>query len=174
MKFIGFIRQSDVSFSELNLFVGQLTPKQKADPAVRHALGVQRALAMGNYHSLFDLYLTSPNMGAYIMDHFIDRERVKALMIITKAYVSCCNGACLSSDCFLVRYKTISLVCIQNELAFDSADLARTFLVEHSAAFFINAHSPDEQKTLDCKSAMPHLAQVLEEKYRKVMIKGAI
>ncbi|KIK07765.1 hypothetical protein K443DRAFT_673031 [Laccaria amethystina LaAM-08-1] len=142
--------------SELNLFVGQLTPKQKADPAVRHALGVQRALAMGNYHSLFDLYLTSPNMGAYIMDHFIDRERVKALMIITKAY------------------KTISLTFIQNELAFDSADLARTFLVEHSVAFFVNAHSPDEQKTLDCKSAMPHLAQVLEEKYRKVMIKGAI
>ena len=94
VKFIGFIGRSDVLFSELNLFVGQLTPKQKADPAVRHALGVQRALAMGNYHSLFDLYLTSPNMGAYIMDHFIDRERVKALMIITKAYVSCCNGVC--------------------------------------------------------------------------------
>lgn len=70
---------------ELNIFVGQLTPKQKADPAVRHALSVQRALAMGNYHSLFELYMTAPNMGAYIMDHFIDRERVKALMVITKA-----------------------------------------------------------------------------------------
>ena len=40
---------------------------------------------MGNYHALFDLYLNAPNMGAYIMDHFIDRERVKALMVMTKA-----------------------------------------------------------------------------------------
>lgn len=73
--------------AELNLFVGQLTPRQKADSAVCHALAVQRAQAMGNYHSLFDLYLTAPNMGAYIMDHFIDRERIRALMVVTKACV---------------------------------------------------------------------------------------
>jgi hypothetical protein len=70
---------------ELNLFVGQLTPRQKADPAVRHALNVQRAMSIGNYHAFFQLYDKAPNMGAYIMDHFIDRERVKALMIMTKA-----------------------------------------------------------------------------------------
>ena len=74
--------------ADLNLYVGQLTPKQRSDPAVQHALAVQRALAMGNYHSLFDLYLNAPNMGAYIMDHFIDRERVRALLVMTKAYVS--------------------------------------------------------------------------------------
>jgi hypothetical protein len=72
-------------FVELNLFVGELTPRQKANSAVRHALDVQRALSMGNYHALFGLYLDAPNMGAYIMDHFIDRERVKALLVITKA-----------------------------------------------------------------------------------------
>ena len=70
---------------DLNLYVGQLTDKQKADPAVRHALDVQRALAMGNYHRLFDLYLNAPNMGAYIMDHFIDRERIRALIVMSKA-----------------------------------------------------------------------------------------
>src|SRR5271170_6321703 len=47
--------------AELNLFVGQLTPRQKADPAVRHALDVQRALSMGNYHALFGMYLNAPN-----------------------------------------------------------------------------------------------------------------
>lgn len=72
---------------ELNLFVGQLTPRQKVDAAVQHALSVSRALSMGNYHSLFHLYEDAPNMGAYIMDHFINRERVKALLVITKAYV---------------------------------------------------------------------------------------
>ena len=71
--------------TDLNLYVGQLTQQQKSDQAVRHALAVQRAVAMGNYHTLFDLYLSAPNMGAYIMDHFIDRERVRALMVMTKA-----------------------------------------------------------------------------------------
>lgn len=70
---------------ELNLYVGQLTPRQKADLAVKHAFDVQRSLSMGNYHALFLLYTNAPNMGAYIMDHFIPRERVKALMVIVKA-----------------------------------------------------------------------------------------
>jgi hypothetical protein len=40
---------------------------------------------MGNYHALFEMYLNAPNMGAYIMDYFIDRERTMALMTMTKA-----------------------------------------------------------------------------------------
>ncbi|KAJ7089661.1 SAC3/GANP/Nin1/mts3/eIF-3 p25 family-domain-containing protein [Mycena belliarum] len=142
--------------TELNIYVGQLTPKQKADPAVQHALNVHRALAMGNYHALFGLYTSVPNMGAYIMDHFVPRERAKALMTMTKAY------------------KTIPLSFIHQELAFESPQEARIFLAEHSAACFTNASSPDGQKTLDCKPAGPQLAQAFEAKYRKVLIKGAI
>jgi SAC3 family protein LENG8/THP3 len=55
---------------------------------VKHALAVQRALAIGNYHAFFDLYLNAPNMGAYIMDHFVDRERLRALLVMTKACVT--------------------------------------------------------------------------------------
>lgn len=73
------------SFLELNLFVGQLTPQQKDNGAVRHALAVQRALAMGNYHKLCQLYIDAPSMGPYIMDHFIDRERVKGLLVMARA-----------------------------------------------------------------------------------------
>ncbi|KAJ7918747.1 SAC3/GANP/Nin1/mts3/eIF-3 p25 family-domain-containing protein [Mycena leptocephala] len=142
--------------SELNIYVGQLTPKQKADSAVQHALSVQRALAMGNYHALFGLYSSSPNMGAYIMDHFVARERAKALMVITKAY------------------KSIPLSFIHQELAFESLEQAREFLAEHSAAYFTNPGSPDDQKTLDCKPAGTELNQAFENKYRKVLIKGAI
>ncbi|KAI0658008.1 SAC3/GANP/Nin1/mts3/eIF-3 p25 family-domain-containing protein [Cubamyces menziesii] len=142
--------------SDLNLYVGQLTEKQKADPAVRHALAVQRAIAMGNYHALFDLYMNAPNMGAYIMDHFIDRERIRALMVMTKAY------------------RTLQLTFIQNELAFDTPAAAREFLVEHRAGFFTNPNAPDADAVLDCKPAGPQLAAVYEEKYRRVQIKGAV
>ncbi|KAF7797191.1 hypothetical protein EIP86_008383 [Pleurotus ostreatoroseus] len=134
---------------------GQLTPKQRSDPAVKHALGVQRALAMGNYHSLFNLYLNAPNMGAYIMDHFISRERVKALIVMTKAY------------------RTLPLPFIQTELGFDTLAQAREFLMEHRAPFQ-NPNSGDEQKVLDCKPAALPLMQAFEEKYRKVQIKGAV
>ncbi|KAH9840209.1 SAC3/GANP/Nin1/mts3/eIF-3 p25 family-domain-containing protein [Rhodofomes roseus] len=142
--------------SDLNLYVGQLTDKQKVDPAVRHALDVQRALAMGNYHRLFDLYLNAPNMGAYIMDHFIDRERTRALIVMTKAY------------------RTLPLSFIQNELAFDGLAQACDFLTEHKAGLFTNPNAPDAEKILDCKPAGAPLVQVLEEKYRKVQIKGAV
>jgi len=134
--------------SELNLFVGQLTPRQKADPAVQHALEVQRAQAMGNYHKFCNLYLTAPWMGPYIMDHFIDRERVKALMVITKAY------------------RIISLAFLQRTLAFDTFEDTNTFLVTHSA-IFTNPSSPDIDKIIECKSANQKLTQVFEEKYRK-------
>ena len=67
--------------------MSQLTPKQKASSAVKHALAVQRALSLGNYHAFFELYLNAPNMGAYIMDHFVDRERIRALLVMTKACV---------------------------------------------------------------------------------------
>ncbi|TFK25588.1 hypothetical protein FA15DRAFT_590095 [Coprinopsis marcescibilis] len=142
--------------SELNLYVGQLTPQQKASPAVGHALGVQRALATGNYHSLFKLYLTAPNMGAYIMDHFIDRERARALLVITKSYMK------------------IPLAFVQDELAFEELEEARTFLSTHGAAVFVDPKHPDSQKVLDCRQAHPKLQQVFDDKYRKVMIKGAI
>lgn len=63
---------------------------------------------------------------------------------------------------------------IQNELAFESLAAAREFLVEHRVGFFQNPNSPDADAVLDCKPASPQLAQIYEEKYRKVQIKGAV
>lgn len=71
-------------------------------------------------------------------------------------------------------YKTLSLPFIHRELAFDSLAEARDFLMNHKCAFFTNPNSPDEQKVLDCKPAVPELAKVFEEKYRKIIIKGAV
>jgi hypothetical protein len=64
--------------------LADLTPAEKLDAAVRHALEVRSALALGNYHRFFRLYLDTPNMGAYLMDMFVDRERLSALCRICK------------------------------------------------------------------------------------------
>jgi len=138
------------------LYVSQLTPKQKASSAVKHALAVQRALALGNYHAFFELYLNAPNMGAYIMDHFVDRERLRALLVMTKSY------------------QRLPLAFIHQELAFDSLNHVHEFLMSHRAAHFVNPNNSDAEKILDCKIVSTELPTVLEEKYRKVQIKGAI
>lgn len=73
--------------TDMNDVLADLTPAERKDPAVKHALEVRSALALGNYHRFFRLYLDTPNMGAYLMDMFVDRERLAALANICKAYV---------------------------------------------------------------------------------------
>ena len=72
----------------LNDVLADLTTAEKEEKAIKHALDVRSALALGNYHRFFRLYLDTPNMGAYLMDMFVVRERLAALSNICKAYVS--------------------------------------------------------------------------------------
>ena len=73
--------------TDMNDVLADLTPTDKADTAVKHALDVRSALALGNFHRFFQLYLSTPNMGAYLMDMFVNRERLAAIASICKAYV---------------------------------------------------------------------------------------
>ena len=71
--------------TELNATLAALTEAETADPSVSHALAVRLAVTQGNYTKLFRLFLAAPKMGAYIMDHFVERERVSALVVMSKA-----------------------------------------------------------------------------------------
>jgi len=59
-------------------------------------------------------------------------------------------------------------------LGFDDLPDAHSFLSDHSIAIFTNPNSPEAEKVLDCKIAHAKLSQSYEDKYRKVMIRGAI
>ena len=73
------------NWTAMNDALADLSAADKRDAAVKHALEVRSALALGNYHKFFQLYLDTPNMGAYLMDMFVDRERLSALTAICKA-----------------------------------------------------------------------------------------
>lgn len=73
------------NWTAMNDALADLSTADKREPAVKHALGVRSALALGNYHRFFQLYLDTPNMGAYLMDMFVGRERLTALTAICKA-----------------------------------------------------------------------------------------
>lgn len=71
--------------TDMNDVLADLTPAEKKEPAIKHALDARSALALGNFHRFFQLYLETPNMGAYLMDMFVGRERLAALSNICRA-----------------------------------------------------------------------------------------
>lgn len=74
------------NLTEINTVLVNLTQQQREDPNIAHALSVRKAMACSNYPRLFRLYLEAPNMSGYLMDNFINRERVFALAVICRSY----------------------------------------------------------------------------------------
>ncbi|KAL2121211.1 hypothetical protein VTJ04DRAFT_5238 [Mycothermus thermophilus] len=100
--------------AELNNALADLTAAEKKDPAIKHALDVRSALALGNYHRFFQLYNNTPNMGAYLMDMFVGRERLAALCNICKAYK-----------------QDVPLRFVTEELYFETDVEAAQFILDH-------------------------------------------
>ena len=65
--------------TDMNDVLKDLTSADRDEPAVRNALKARSALALGNYYRFFQLYLEAPNLGGYLMDMFVERERLAAL-----------------------------------------------------------------------------------------------
>ncbi|KAF5336012.1 hypothetical protein D9611_006175 [Ephemerocybe angulata] len=152
-KILSMVRRN-YSESDLNVHPGRLTPQQKADTAIRHALDVQKALEGGDYHAFFNLYDDAPNMGGFIMDSFLERERTKALLIITETY----------------RHE-VPLPFLTKELAFENEEETIEFLVKHDANTFKIQHPDAKEKILVCKPAYGRMLQKACERSR--MMRGS-
>ncbi|KAI0120333.1 SAC3/GANP/Nin1/mts3/eIF-3 p25 family-domain-containing protein [Hypoxylon sp. NC0597] len=99
----------------LNDAIADLTTAEKEERPIKHALNVRSALALGNYHKFFQLYLDVPNMGAYLMDMFVKRERLAALANMCKAFKP-----------------ELKLRYITEELAFESDAEAAQFIIDYN------------------------------------------
>lgn len=163
--------------SDMAALLAQLTPTEKSDPGVHHALQVHASLATSNYVRFFRLYNSAPNMSGYIMDHFIERERMTALTIMSKAYM------------------TLTLPYLTTTLAFDADSETDDFLASHNAAVYTNATAPPapaeesgrnrwkpikappptplHERIWDCKKAHAACAAGMN-KYRVVDLKGQV
>ncbi|OAD72858.1 hypothetical protein PHYBLDRAFT_113116 [Phycomyces blakesleeanus NRRL 1555(-)] len=137
------------NWSDINSIMAEVTPEQKRDEAVQHALQVRSCLATSNYHRFFRLYTSAPNMGGYLMDQFIERERVQALIILCKA----CRP-------------DLPLSFIQTELAFEDHEQLIKFLMSQNAH-----HLRPDPNLLDTKAACLVLLESAK-RYKKIDIKG--
>ncbi|RKP21570.1 hypothetical protein ROZALSC1DRAFT_27025 [Rozella allomycis CSF55] len=135
---------------EINALVAELTPVQKENLAVSHALKVKSAISISDYYSLSQLYNEAPNMGVYLMDHFMPRERFKAIVSICKAYRPNID---------------VSYIC--KVLAFESTSECLKFLQELDLILVEN------YTLLDTKSSLPSLMSKFSE-FSIVDIKGQI
>ncbi|KAI2618777.1 SAC3/GANP/Nin1/mts3/eIF-3 p25 family-domain-containing protein [Hypoxylon sp. NC1633] len=99
----------------LNDALADLTTAEKEERPIKHALNVRSALALGNYHRFFQLFLDVPNMGAYLMDMFVKRERLAALATICKSFKP-----------------EVKLRFITEELSFDSDPEAVQFIMDNN------------------------------------------
>ncbi|PGH15072.1 hypothetical protein AJ80_05697 [Polytolypa hystricis UAMH7299] len=139
----------------LNDTLADLTPADKNDLAVKHALGVRSALALGNYHRFFQLYLDTPNMGAYLMDMFVDRERLSALAAICKAY----------KPAVKIRF-------ITEELGFESDEQSARFILDHGPEELLEEKEDGVRLVTGKAGQIFHLAKT--EAHRIIDIKGQI
>ncbi|CAL3971538.1 unnamed protein product [Diplocarpon coronariae] len=139
----------------LNDVLADLTTAEKEEKAIKHALGVRSALALGNYHRFFRLYLDTPNMGAYLMDMFVVRERLVALSSICKCY----------KPDLRLRY-------ITEELGFESDGDAAQFICDYNGQHLLEERA-NELRFISSKAG-PLFEAAKSEAFRTVDIKGQI
>ncbi|KAF2275616.1 uncharacterized protein EI97DRAFT_474943 [Westerdykella ornata] len=144
--------------TDMNDLLAELTIADKSKAEVKHALDVRSSLAVGNYHKFFRLYLDAPNMGAYLMDMFIERERLHALANISRGYIS------------------VPLRFVTDELGFENDKECEQFLQEHSAHHLVEEKRSDQtvQMRVRVKEGATLFEQLRAAAFSRVDIKGQI
>lgn len=168
--------------SGMNDVLAQLTAADRADDAIKHALEVRSSLAFGNYYRFFQLYGECPGMGAWLMDRFVDRERLAALAQICKSSVfrSCRSGyVAANRDCRSTKPYGTTLGYLVRHLGFIGSDdipdafvQCREFLNKHGAGAFIA--STDREAIFHARDALVTIDSLKNQAFGKVDIKGQI
>ncbi|CAO2652937.1 Nn.00g023480.m01.CDS01 [Neocucurbitaria sp. VM-36] len=141
--------------TDMNDMLAELTLADKTHEWIKHALDVRSSLALGNYHKFFRLYLEAQNMGGYLMDMFIERERLNALANISRGYPN------------------VTLRFLTDELGFDNDETCREFLESHGAQSLIEAKDGNQFR-VKIREGASHFENLRAAAFSKVDIKGQI
>ncbi|KAJ3395362.1 hypothetical protein HDU92_006018 [Lobulomyces angularis] len=146
---------------DINQILTKLTSHQKAQKNIKHALLVRQSVTHNDYHKFFKLYQNAPDMSVYLLDFFVERQRIIAMKFITKAY-----KYTISID-FLVKELGFCRLEDNKKAFVKGKKKLRKFFEENS----VSCESP--AKELDCQVAHEVFAEIIK-KFNKVDIKGQI
>jgi len=127
---------------EMHAALAEIGPELSKDHAVIHALSMRKALALGNFYRFFQLTADIPNMGSYLVDHCLARERRKALLAICKAYRPNVSSA------FLARMLGYN----------DDISTCRVFIEGLVPSFSFEAQQQQQQQLIDTKELLGALS----------------
>lgn len=148
------------------------------DDAVEHALQVNTALTCHNYHKLFQLYESAPNMGPYIMDMFVYRERLAAMAAICKAFRNDIDVAYIIQELAFESYKeflNFAKECGIDQFIFEKEQKVENAYDEEMTEENISSDKGVKvQYYLKTKEAYPTMEQLKLSAFKKVDIKGQI
>lgn len=137
--------------SNLGLLLSQLKDDDIQPHPVSHALQVRRAIALENYPLFFSLYSDAPNMGAYLIDHFVERERTNFLANICTSFRPSISVQFLTE---MMQFST-QLECIK-------------YLTECGALFV-----DTDKQFVDTKQSLA-IFQSKQDQFKKIDIKGQL
>ncbi|KAB5540380.1 SAC3/GANP/Nin1/mts3/eIF-3 p25 family-domain-containing protein [Coniochaeta sp. 2T2.1] len=141
----------------LNDVLADLTTAEKKERPIKHALDVRSALALGNYHRFFQLYLDTPHMGGYLMDMFVERERLAAFCNICKAYKP-----------------DVKLRFVTEELGFESDQHAAQFIVDSTGETVLEEKNGDIMFATAKADKLQTFEALRAQAFRRIDIKGQI
>jgi SAC3 family protein LENG8/THP3 len=171
--------------TDMNNLLADLTSADKRKGAVKHALDVRSALAAGNYHRFFRLYRDAPNMGTWLLDMIIQRERIAALATITRSSVPQPSSYRNSNLLTIHRYTPdVSVRFLAHELAFDFDDEDSSdpdeaprkcldFLCQHGGEPFVERKADGDVRFVARKAAGA-FEGAKQAAFRAIDIKGQI
>lgn len=168
----------------------ELNDQERNDVAVKNALDIQSALLLGNYHRFFRLYKNVPNLGRYLVDSFIARERLAALATYAKMSVNPMFNDQKKLDKKIadgiIRLKNLStkypvkLSLFTNDLGFDTIEEGLAFLKEalgkeqDELEFLTDERSESGEELMLLNKTAKVLRRVADQAAMTIDIKGQI
>lgn len=141
--------------SELIRVMGELTDDLKNSSKVKLALSIRSSVASNDYYTFFSLRikLSDDDLAGKLIDQFIDKERIKAMMIVCKSY-----------------RPSVPLNFITKNLAFGTIKHCKKWLQQFEGLVWT-----EKGKSLDCKVCFPIFFNSYEDiKAKGIDIKGQI
>ena len=123
-----------IDFIDIDQCLASIPADIREMPELIHAVKLYTAWLIHDYSVFFKLYIATPNMGGYLIDMFVQRERLHALKTMCKAY-----------------RPTVSVDFIKRVLAFEDRDECVSFLISIGAVLTASG------EYVDCKLSQPQL-----------------